>query len=109
MKKYISIIALSLVGLAGCQSNTKPTDNIQTIEVAPALVDCVGVGPMKCMEIKREGSSQWELMYNSIDGFNFESGNKYKLKVRVEERKNPPMDASSQKWSLVEIISKTKK
>ena len=43
--------------------------------VGPELKDCVGVGPRKCMIVNGV------FFYDSIDGFEFESGYKYRLKI----------------------------
>ena len=70
------------------------------------LVECVGVGKQQCMLIKKEMESDWKFFYDNIDGFNFEKGFVYKLKVHVTENENPPADSSSLKYSLVEILEK---
>lgn len=31
------------------------------IEVAPTLVDCVGVAPMKCLQYRKVGSAAWPI------------------------------------------------
>ncbi len=72
------------------------------------LVDCVGVGPQKCMQVRKSPKSEWTLFYGGIDSFRYEPGYRYKLKVNVSKIKNPPMDSSSLKYSLVKVLSKKK-
>ncbi len=84
------------------------TPILKTISIGPQLVDCTGVAPQQCMRIKWQQDADWELFYDQILGFEFEPG--FQVEMIVEERQvqNPPADASSLEWLLVEIISKTK-
>ena len=59
--------------------------------------------------VKRNGSSTWEMMYTEIANFNHEEGYEYTVKVSIEKIKNPGVDQSSHKYTLVKIISKEKK
>ena len=72
--------------------------------VGPELVDCVGVGPQKCMLIKENPEDDWQYFYSSIDGFDYEEGNVYVIRVLVEPVANPPADGSSLKYTLIEVI-----
>jgi len=78
----------------------------KTIFVGPELADCVGVGPQKCMLIRDSHESDWEYFYDNIHGFVHEAGHDYHIEVLITDVENPPADASSKKYELVEIISK---
>ncbi|MDX8337905.1 META domain-containing protein [Draconibacterium sp. IB214405] len=72
-------------------------------------VDCVGVGPMKCMLIQKGevlDDGAWQNFYSKIEGFDYEPGYIYKLKVQEEQLENVPADASSIKYTLVEVLEK---
>ncbi|MDH3203353.1 MAG: DUF4377 domain-containing protein [Nitrosopumilus sp.] len=103
MKSKIMIITLSFVFAFIPISYAEET---KTMFVGPELVDCVGVGPQKCMMVKESADSDWMNFYNKIQGFEFVPGYEYKLRVNVSEVKNPPADASSLKYDLVEVVSK---
>ena len=105
MKRYLPIVILLLVSTTNVQSKTIKY-NTKVIEVAPYLVECVGVGSMQCMQVRDNGQKEWELMYDQIAGFQFKPGYLYKLQVRVKPVRNSPADASSVSWSLVKVISK---
>jgi heat shock protein HslJ len=75
--------------------------------VGPELVDCVGVGPQKCYQVKARPEDEYRLFYSPIQGFEYEPGYVYQLTVRVEPIANPPADASAYSYTLVEVISKT--
>jgi len=72
------------------------------------LVDCTGVGPMKCMQVKFPGQKEWTYFYSAIEGFTYEEGYRYKLKINETDRVNVPADASSKVYKLIEVLSKQK-
>lgn len=70
------------------------------------LEDCVGVAPQKCMLVRESEDQDWSYFYDSIEGFSFEEGNSYKLLVQVDQIADPPADAPSLKYTLVEVLSR---
>ncbi|ACK67728.1 protein of unknown function DUF306 Meta and HslJ [Rippkaea orientalis PCC 8801] len=52
-----------------------------TVYVSPKMVPCTGVAPQQCLQIKENLDDQWTLLYQSIEGFNYEPGYLYELKV----------------------------
>lgn len=110
----IVTVACSPAGGSPAGSQAEPTAGTEanmaeekTLFVGPELVDCVGVGPMKCMQVKEDPNGDYLLFYSPIEGFEFEPGNEYELRVRVETIPNPPADASSLRYVLTEQVSKT--
>ncbi len=106
MNRILSL--LLLVVLFSC-STTK--NNEFTYWVNSSKVDCMGVAPMKCLQVQKSeklSESAWESFFAPIEGFDFEPGYIYKL--RVKEEKIPldqvPADASSIKYTLVEVLEK---
>lgn len=76
------------------------------LEVDSRLAECSGVGRQQCMRV-RDGSDQpWRLFYGAIEGFTFEPGYRYRLKVEEIPVENPPADASSVRTVLVEMVRK---
>ncbi len=80
---------------------------IKTLFVGPELVDCVGVAPQQCLQVKENEADEWTLFYDQIEGFTYEPGFIYELRVRETAVENPPADASSLALSLVEVVSQT--
>ena len=107
MKKN-SIIVFVLFLVFSCSS--EEANKIENIYwVNSTKVDCVGVGPMTCLQIQKNESiiqDKWELFYSSIEGFKYEPGFIYKLNVKEEQLENVPADAYSVKYTLVEILEK---
>lgn len=98
-------IVITIVLLASCSSRSEYT----TFWVNSYKVDCVGVGPMKCMLVQKgeiPEVGKWTNFYSKIEGFEYEPGFIYKLKVKEEQLENAPADASSVKYILVEVLEK---
>jgi hypothetical protein len=85
-----------------------PAASGKTLFVAEALVDCEGEGPMKCMRVRASEAEDWTLFYDSIEGFDYQEGQRYQLRVEVRDVANPPADGSSLRYRLLEVVSKTK-
>ncbi len=103
-KIIIILTLILLVSMASC----KNTPEIQTIWINSAKVDCVGVGPMQCMQIKLSSDAPWTNLYQEIEGFTYEPGYIYQVSVEAIslDPKKVPADASSIRYSLKKIISK---
>ncbi|MCB8926789.1 MAG: META domain-containing protein [Ardenticatenaceae bacterium] len=80
---------------------------VKTLFVGPELVDCVGEAPQQCLQVRENEADEWTLFYDQINGFEFEPGYAYELRVTETEVENPPADASSLEVTLVEVVSKT--
>lgn len=105
------IAGLLMLVLTACQpvQDTRSSTNAvreTTLYVGPELVECVGVGPMQCMLVTENPAEKPQFFYSQIEGFEFESGFSYALRVRIEPVANAPADASSLKYTLIEVLSK---
>ena len=78
---------------------------VMEVTVGPKLLDCVGLGPRKCLEVNGR------FFYEGIDEFKHEEGYTYRLKIEQYDafpgQKDPPQDASRYGYRLIEVISKT--
>ena len=102
--------ALALFAMTQCTTTANASaGDEKTFIVGPQTVDCTGVAPMKCLQVKENVSGNWTNFYSNIEGFTYEPGYEYVLKVKTEKIANPPADASSIKYTLVKQVSKTKK
>ena len=76
-----------------------------TMYVGAELKDCVGVGPMECLQTKTDQEGDWQHFYDRIQGFEHQEGMEYALRVKKTKRQNPPADASAYQYELIEILS----
>ena len=84
---------------------TAPLKHV-VIEVAPVQVDCVGVAPMKCLQYREQGSTEWLNHYGAIEGFEFQEGYRYTLRIAEYKVENPPADASNLRWVLKQVLER---
>jgi heat shock protein HslJ len=109
MKNWVIFIVI--MALSGCATKKMQTTSAEIWWVNGSKVDCAGVGPMKCLQIQKSDTIQpgnWQNLYTEIEGFNFQNGYRFKVKV-AEEKQNTskiPVDGSSVKYKLVEILEK---
>lgn len=113
MYKAVSLLLLVFL-TASCTTHKKTAEHrtriveeIKTWYVAPYQVDCTGVGPQKCLLVKHALDARWQNFYSPIEGFDFETGNSYILKVKETPVTNPPADASAIRYELLEIVEKS--
>lgn len=98
-------IALGL-GSAGCDGAlTEP--EVLTLFVGPERVECQGEALQLCLLVKESPEADWEFFSGEIEGFEFEPGFIWELRVRRHRVSNSPAGGSSFRWELVEILSKT--
>jgi heat shock protein HslJ len=107
----LSLIMGSLL-LTGCANNSainaegiEPVE--KTIFVGAEKAACQGVAPQECYLIKENAAADWEYFYDEIAGFNWEPGFEYELRIQETQIANPPADAASLKWTLLEVVGKT--
>lgn len=83
-----------------------PSPKVIDLWVADQTKPCTGVAPMTCLQVKRNPDSTWELFYDQIAGFDYQPGYHYQLKVEQTPVPNPPADASSVSYRLIEVVNK---
>ncbi len=107
---YIAIMALTGIILSGCNKEN-PADKVETIlmYVSSETGNYQPWGSetsFECMLVKEEGESEFHpLPYGDIEGFEYQQGHEYELKVQKTTLANPPADASNIAYKLLEIIS----
>lgn len=59
------------------------------------------------MKIRETDTVDWDVVhFKTIDGFSYEKGHTYTLKVKKTHLENPPADGSNIKYQLIKILSK---
>ena len=102
----VLLVCLVLALGSACTDPTVPGERELTVEVASTRAPCVGVVPMECLQVRWNANGSWELFYDSIEGFTWEPGNRYLLRVARREILDPPADGPSAAFRLLEVLSK---
>jgi uncharacterized protein DUF4377 len=89
-------------------SSTSDTTKVETLFVRDQRATCEAEGPRECLQVRSSESEEWRNLFASIEGFEYEPGNSYELRVEVTPIANPPADAASLKYKLKEVVSKKK-
>ena len=97
-----SILLILLVFIIGCGRD----EHIETLIIGPYTETCQGFIEQQCYLEFNEESQEWEFFYESIQGFDFEPGYIYTLKVRLEDRGTEIQDVGRYAYHLVEVLSK---
>jgi heat shock protein HslJ len=105
----LALAACGTTGDAAGPSQTPPSGAVyRTLEVAASRVECVGVGPQTCLQVREAPEEGWTRLHDEIAGFEHEPGYAYQIVVKEEAVANPPADASSIRRTLVTVLSKTR-
>ncbi|MEN8787357.1 MAG: DUF4377 domain-containing protein [Flavobacteriales bacterium] len=116
MKLIFALI--SILVLAGCVAkirnpHSEPKQSLapdeKIIWVYSFTESCMGIGPMRCLQIQENDTvseNSWTNLHDGIEGFTFEPGTRKKLIIKQIQLKanEVPADASSIKRILVKVI-----
>lgn len=107
-RRLITLLAcLAIPGFAaGCDTNRILGEERFVLYVAPHTVECTGEGIHQCMLTRRSRSEEWTYFYGGIEGFTYEPGFHWTLRVQTRRIANPPADGSSIEYRLVEVVEK---
>jgi hypothetical protein len=104
--RIVVIAGLFAVLLSGCADLFGPKERVVMMDVAPQRVSCMGVGPQECLRVRQHPETAWTLFYGGIEGFQFEEGFEYTIRVAVRRVRNPPVDGSSLAYRLLQVVRK---
>lgn len=78
------------------------------IYVASQKVPCTsGVARTECLQVREAKDQPWRIYHGTIEGFRFEPGIEYRLRVLEEDVPNPPADGSSLRWTLDLVVEQS--
>lgn len=81
-------------------------DGKVTWEVAPQKAACSGLFETTCLQVREPGSATYENFYGSIDGFDYQPGFQYLIRVGWHKVDPVPVDGSSRRYELLALLSK---
>ena len=101
-KPILSITLIFLCVAIGCGRS----EHVETLIIGPYKTTCVGAFEQECyLEFNAE-SERWEFFYEGIEGFDFEPGFIWTLKVSLHEREEGIQDVGRYAYRLVAVIDK---
>jgi hypothetical protein len=100
-------ITFFLLSITGCAHNPDSSEILE-LYLNHYKSECNSFELELCPQSRINENDDWSFYYDHIEGFDYEWGFTYKIKVKVENIENPPEDSSSVKYTLLEIIEKTK-
>ncbi|HLP53964.1 MAG TPA: DUF4377 domain-containing protein [Fluviicola sp.] len=113
--KALLTLALLLLGTAVYAGSPDTNPNFSGSEVIKmriqsSQVDCDGVsgGPM-CYSVQKEskiGKDNWEILEQSIEGFEYEPGYVYDVTVKIERVENASTNQVEFRYTLIDVIAK---
>lgn len=103
LTKCISLLTLILLCLTvGCNRG----EHIETLIIGPYRTECPSFSGSDCYLEFNEENQGWHFFYDVIEGFDFEPGFIWTLKVRVVDIGTEIQDAGRYDYYLMEVISK---
>lgn len=114
VKQWIFVLA-GMTFAFGCKKNSDTT-RIAIFNVAPTLAysgppppASPAEGALPMLKVTENGLKDTILIYKErIERFSYEEGYKYTLKVQITNFVSPPVDGHSEKYQLIDILSKEK-
>ena len=109
--KPAALLILLICSACASSASIQPEITVTLIRVNSYTETCQGLVEQQCLLVQ-EGSAidsdNWNYFYSEIEGFDYEAGFLYDLEVHISARPEPiPADASSLRYVLVKVISKT--
>jgi len=107
--RRILLVSVALFGsLLGCADALAPNEDLLTLDIAAARVPCQGFVPQECILVRRHPDTEWTFFFAPIEGFDYQPGFEYTIKVLQRPIRNPPADGSSASFHLVSILRKVR-
>lgn len=115
---FMTVFLFYAAMMTSCGDEGKDSERVAIVTVASTLEEGAPLPPatpenptiVYFMKVTEEGSQKTDLIcVGRIEGFEFEEGYEYKLKVLITKLSTPPADGHSETYQLLEILSKNKK
>jgi len=109
--KPFALLILLIFASCGSSANIESELTVTLMRINSYTETCQGLIEQQCLLVQ-EGSAidtdSWSYFYSEIEGFDYEEGFLYDLEVHISAGPEPvSADASSLRYVLVKVISKT--
>ena len=108
-RRWTLAVAMTAAFGGACQGSTEPRERVRTYEIAEMRVPCSSVGGLSvCYSARTPPDTAWQVLHAAIEGFTYEPGHRYVLRVAEREVRNPAPDGPGILYRLVEVVAKTR-
>ena len=101
-KLILPITLILLPFIIGCGRD----EHIETLIIGPYRAECPSFSGSDCYLEFNEESQEWHFFYEGIQGFDFEPGFIWTLKVSLHEREEGIQDVGRYEYRLIEVLDK---
>ena len=84
-QRTASVAILAVFALTSCGASSGSSRE-ESIDVESSLTTCTTLIERLCYKFRPTGTTEWKLLYEDLNGLNYEWGRQYTLRVRVTER-----------------------
>lgn len=105
--KWITGLAVTLLLLSACSSESGDII-VERMLIKHHKDGCQGLYYQTCLLTRPTEQDPWYFFYDNIENFEFEWGYNYELLVLVADVPDPPADASSLSYTMVQLLGKVK-
>ena len=107
MKRLLLFLLLPLV-LGACDNDDESRTEIWTIAPEKGVTGiATGFGHVPAYIVRKGENAPWTTTAARIEGFTFERGYQTTLRVRIDPIANPPADATNERYTMEELLSRT--
>ena len=78
------------------------------VQVAGQRVPCTGVAPTLCLQVRTQPGAAWQAHYGEIEGFDWQVGVEYVIRVRELPVARPAAGGSTLRWVLEEVLERSR-
>lgn len=101
------LLAFALIFSTACLNPVGPDAVELRLYVDSQKVSCYTWIETECLRVRERESESWQNFADEIEGFEWEAGYEYRIRVERTTLANPPADASSFRYVLRKVVSKT--
>ena len=100
MKRYILTLLLAAFACTACDKD----DEYEIREWTVASQLGIAHGPhtlQPVLLVKANDDTSWRALYGGIEGFEYQPGYEYRLRIKAEQLPDPPQDGSSIRYTCL--------
>lgn len=101
------LLASAFLGVTACSDALGPARVELVLIVASERVACYTWIETECFRVRENDRQSWQNFSEEIEGFAWEEGYEYRIRVLRTIVANPPADGSSYRYVLRQVLSKT--